>query len=134
MIFIAVFLFTGCSFKSDSAQRTLDYEGVYVGTLPCADCEGIRTLIKLFAQNVYEKEVVYLGEKVDTYFSRGTYSWDSSGNIIHLDDATAYFVKKDKLYVLDKNGKIIQGQLQHRYILSKFGVQYAIDKPSKEDN
>ncbi len=30
----------------DNSQNSLDWPGTYTGTLPCADCEGIKTEIK----------------------------------------------------------------------------------------
>lgn len=126
-IILIILLLNGCSFKANSAKRALDYKGVYVGTLPCADCLGIRTVIKVLPQNIYEKEAVYLGEKIDTYYSKGNFTWHPNGNIIHLDDATSYFVKKDKLIMLNQKGKIIKGDLAPLYTLWKFGVKYAIE-------
>lgn len=127
---IMLFL-SGCAFKANSAKRALDYTGIYIGTLPCADCKGIRTLIKVYDNGIYEKEVVYLGEKINTYYSKGRYSWHPNGNIIWLDDATSYFVKKNKLFMLDKDDNFIKGALQDMYVLSKFGIEYVLDNPKE---
>ena len=33
--------------RSHNSMNSLDWEGIYTGLLPCADCEGIQTVIKL---------------------------------------------------------------------------------------
>lgn len=36
-----------------TSETSLDWAGVYEGTLPCADCEGIHTLIELHEDKSY---------------------------------------------------------------------------------
>src|SRR5690606_27528761 len=44
----------------DNSRNALDWEGVYVGTVPCADCAGIRTRIELDRDGGYSRSLVYL--------------------------------------------------------------------------
>ena len=35
-----------------SAQNSLDYDGIYRGTIPCADCEGIKATVYLMRNSI----------------------------------------------------------------------------------
>lgn len=109
--------------KIENTLKVDGFEGSYEGTLPCADCEGIRTTLKLNSDDTYELTREYLGKKEvlkDTY--KGKFSW-TIGGIITLDgikDMSAlYKVEKDKVLYLDIEGNIITGELAENYILKK---------------
>ncbi|MFX6794395.1 copper resistance protein NlpE N-terminal domain-containing protein, partial [Acinetobacter baumannii] len=44
-----------------TAENSLDWDGKYKGTLPCADCEGIKTELELKDDKTYELTETYLG-------------------------------------------------------------------------
>ena len=46
-----------------NAQNSLDWAGTYEGTLPCADCPGIKTTITLKDDNTYTISEEYLERK-----------------------------------------------------------------------
>ncbi len=52
-------LLAGCT-SSNTAQRYLDTAGMYEGTLPAADCPGIRTTLNLRADKTYHRTSDYL--------------------------------------------------------------------------
>ena len=66
-----------------NAMNALDYQGVYYGVLPCADCEGIETTITISAAT-YTKEVLYRGKSKAIETEQGSYSWNKEGNTITL--------------------------------------------------
>ena len=69
----------------DNSQTSLDWKGVYKGTLPCADCEGIETSLSLEDETNYVLKTNYLGKnKNSTNEVRGVYSWNEAGNTIIL--------------------------------------------------
>lgn len=108
---------------SHTSQMALDYWGIYKGVLPCADCEGIETVIELDSDFTYVKKTIYLG-KGDNLVKEtsGTYSWNDSGNIITLageDAPNQYFVGENVLFHLDMNGDRITGNLAEKYKLNK---------------
>ena len=70
--------------NAHNSQNALDWEGVYQGTLPCADCEGIKTVITLLKDNSYKRATTYLGKSDKDIHESGTFSWDASGGIITL--------------------------------------------------
>jgi uncharacterized lipoprotein NlpE involved in copper resistance len=105
-----------------TSQTSLDYYGMYLGTVPCADCEGIETTI-ILGDTDYSVKTVYLGKDKTEYKETGTYSWDKSGQIITLEGIknapNKYFVGENQLIQLDMNGDRITGELADKYILRK---------------
>mgnify|MGYP005811542959 CR=1 FL=1 len=109
--------------EEHSAMNSLDFMGTYEGTLPCADCEGILTVIELGVGNSYVKRVTYLGkDNNDVAETQGTFSWNDAGNTISLDGEDApnqYFVGENVLFHLDMEGNRITSELAEKYILIK---------------
>jgi heat shock protein HslJ len=106
--------------KSESVKKT-DWSGIYVGILPCADCEGIKTRITLLKDDTYEKRTQYLGkEKV---YSTESGTVDRSGDVLMLKaengDEQKYQISDGFLLHLDKNGNAISGDLAENYKLMK---------------
>lgn len=106
-----------------NAVTSLDFMGIYEGVLPCADCEGIQTVIELGVGNSYVKKVTYLGkENSEVIETQGTFSWNDEGNTITLDSEPApnqYFVGENVLFHLDIDGNRIAGDLADKYRLNK---------------
>jgi len=111
--------------RAPNARTALDYYGTYHGVVPCEDCDGIDTTIKLLPDGTYTKTTVYLGKNDDpqnTYF--GHYVWNQTGNKIYLtgldeDQPSQYFVAEDRIIQLDVTGGRIAGELANSYILNK---------------
>jgi heat shock protein HslJ len=104
-----------------NAMNALDYQGVYYGVLPCADCEGIETTITISAAT-YTKEVLYRGKSKAIETEQGSYSWNKEGNTITLSSSeipNQYFVAENEIFQLDADGKRIQGALASKYRLQK---------------
>lgn len=108
-----------------TSQLSLDYLGVYKGTLPCADCEGIETTLTLLDETNYELETTYKGKSKTPFVNKGTYSWHESGNKIKLDGikegegSNRYQVIENGLIQLDLDGNRITGELGRKYLLQK---------------
>ncbi|TYB78544.1 copper resistance protein NlpE N-terminal domain-containing protein [Bizionia myxarmorum] len=105
----------------NTSQTSLEWKGTYSGTLPCADCEGIKTTIKLNDDMSYEAIAEYLGKKEGTFQTRGYYKWKDDGQHILLsdDNETTYMVGENKLTQLDSSGNMVTGELAEMYILKK---------------
>ncbi len=122
---------------SHNSQNSLDYIGIYKGVLPCADCEGIETLLQLSEDFTYTLTNKYLGKDVKTYEQKGTFMWNDEGDGIILDTSKdksqRYFVGENKLIQLDATGQKVTGVLADKYILSKLPESQAVktDAPSK---
>ncbi|EIM75012.1 lipoprotein [Nitritalea halalkaliphila LW7] len=110
--------------REHSARLALDYAGTYKGTLPCADCAGIQTVLQISQDGTYVKQLTYEGKSEEVFESKGTYTWNDMGNTITLEGEDApnqYFVAEGMLHHLDAEGNRIQGQLAPYYILRKQG-------------
>ena len=106
----------------DSA-RALDWAGRYQGTLPCADCEGIDTLLVLRDDLGYRLEQRYLGRDGGPVVREGRFRWGEDGNTIQLEDLPGapgrYQVMEGKVVHLDAQGERITGALAERYMLAR---------------
>jgi Uncharacterized lipoprotein NlpE involved in copper resistance len=99
----------------DNSRNSLDWAGVYRGTLPCADCSGIEVEIRLNEDLSYERVMSYLGKGDNRYPDNGRFEWDETGSRIKLTstsspDATDnwFLVGENKLIALDIEGNRIE--------------------------
>lgn len=100
------------------AKTSLDYQGTYVGTLPCADCEGIATKLTLTV-DAYTLETTFLGKSQEVFSNNGTYRWTKQKNVIQLFNQDFYWVIENQLVKLDGQGNKISGALADKYYLKK---------------
>jgi len=108
-----------------NSPNSLDWEGVYTGIVPCADCEGIQTTLILREGLNYRLETIYLGKAGETQTRSGTFAWNASGHIVTLEnvDETSfpayYAVGENHVLQLDLKGNKIEGDLADNYRLIK---------------
>ena len=107
-----------------NSQNSLDWEGVYKGILPCADCDGIETEIVINSDLTFVKKTKYLGkEDIKGIEEKGSFTWNKDGSTIILqginEESNQYKVGENTLTHLDMEGKIIIGDLAQNYILKK---------------
>lgn len=104
-----------------SSMLSVDWKGTYTGVLPCADCEGIETVITLNEDLTYYSSETYAGKQVKPFTKKGSFSWSRDGSNITLrgNDSVVYKVGEGKLTRLDKEGKKITGVLSDKYMLTK---------------
>jgi len=108
----------------DNARNNLDWAGTYVGTLPCADCEGIETRLTLKEGGSYTLSQKYLGRDEKPFETKGSFQWSALGNTVTITDArskeiTHFAVAENQLKQLDKESNEITGALASSYILAK---------------
>ncbi|MBK8775180.1 MAG: copper resistance protein NlpE N-terminal domain-containing protein [Chitinophagaceae bacterium] len=133
ILVLSVFSFISCSPNKSSPEavtqkdsgivaKTLNINwGYYKSITPCADCEGIETVINLKKDNSFEEWSKYLGKK-DTVFYR-------SGNIAIADnttiqliegaDTTLFHISTSAITMLDKTGDKVTGALADKYIFKQ---------------
>jgi len=106
-----------------NSMNSLDWAGIYKGTLPCASCSSIKMEIVLKRDGTYQQTNVYQNdEESDAVISSGTFSWNESGSTITLNNAkkpNQFFVGENYLTKLDIDGNRVTGELADRYILEK---------------
>ena len=111
--------------NADNSKTSLDWPGTYLGILPCADCEGIQTRLVINSDLTFNLETRYNGKDQKVFQSKGTFSWNESGNKITPDtpDKQIYLVGENRLFHLDKDGNRITGNLADNYIIEKEKVE-----------
>lgn len=107
----------------DNSRTSLDWDGTYEGTLPCSDCDSIKTIITLNSNNTFSKTDIQIknGKQKKTG-DKGTFRWNLEGNSITLitkNDTLKYQVGENHLRQLDKSGKRIEGKNAEMYVLHK---------------
>ena len=108
--------------NTHNAKNSLDWNGIYKGLIPCADCEGIDVQITLNTDETYQISYLYLGKSSSPFLSSGKFVWDENGSIITLESDSLghyYLVGENKLTQLDNDKKIIEGQHASMYVLIK---------------
>nr|WP_086940591.1 copper resistance protein NlpE [Thaumasiovibrio occultus] len=106
-----------------NSQDGLDWEGMYVGTLPCADCSGIQTEVSLYEDGTYSMTETYLGNDDASFSFSGDFEWEQKGHTVELPIDSGrkikFMVGDSRLYRLDSDGQQITGELANFYILTK---------------
>lgn len=107
-----------------NSQNALDWEGIYRGILPCADCEGIQTTVYLNKDLSYNIKSRYMGKSDSVFQSSGHFIWNKEGSQISLksntnEETLQYQVGENVLIQLDQQGEKITGVLADHYMLSK---------------
>ncbi len=144
LFILTVILNTGCGENPDQAEtdaekantdstailpdqhnsaNSLDWGGTYKGVTPCADCEGIETVLTLNQDNSYSIKTKYLGKADKAIEKKGSFIWNNAGNTVTLlgieRRPNQYFVGENKLIQLDMSGNKITGELTNKYVLKK---------------
>ena len=110
--------------QEHNSMNSLDWNGIYKGILPCADCEGIETILTLNPDRTYILITNYLGRNDALEEEKsGSFSWNEAGSIITLTNVTSspnqYKVEENRIWHLDINGEIVTGDLADHYVLIK---------------
>lgn len=110
--------------KTEIESNASFYTGTYVGTLPCASCPGIKTIIKLNEDNSFNRSEEYLDEENSSFLDTGKYDVNYKDSVITLFDKSqnkdqSYKWVGNELRHLDINGNEIFGSLRENYILKR---------------
>lgn len=103
-----------------TSENSLDWAGVYKGSLPCADCPGIITELTLNSDKTYILSSQAENKDKQPRLFKGTFTWNETGNIITLDaegDHLKFKIQEGCVTMLDKFGDPKQGK--GNYILGK---------------
>lgn len=107
---------------SHTSEISLYWAGVYEGTMPCASCEGIETVVELKDDNTYKATYTYMGGDEYTVSNEGAFTWDESGQVVILvaeDDIKQFKVGENHLTLLGDDGEVNTGELAEYYVLKK---------------
>lgn len=139
---LAIVLFSGCKTNRDrkmeekldnelqqainqqdmeGARYIINYDGTYVGMLPCADCKGIHTELTLQGDNYTMKRQYQDVTNSEVITNTGKIMWDGSDKIVLdvFDIPNAYQVRENELVALDEDGNLVTDETAEQYILQK---------------
>lgn len=107
----------------DTTENALDWAGSYAGTLPCADCEGIKVELELDHDKTYELKETYLGKADHSIETKGTFQFDAKNSTqIILDEkaqSRRFFIGEGFAEARALDGSEIDGNLKQHYKLTK---------------
>ncbi len=117
---LAVFSLTACQsdrqtasnnkIDEHSAEYALDYQGVYKGTIPCADCSGIQITLTLNKDKTFIHDSVYLEKKNGHFVDKGNYQVKDNILTLKLDPRPLQLrVGESALFYLNGAGKPVEG-------------------------
>lgn len=102
-----------------NSQNALDWAGAYRGVLPCADCQGIETVVILKSDETFTTLSRYLGKGDEVFSKEGRFTWNAAGSIVALAGDAQYLVGENHLTRLAADGSRVTGALADRYVLAK---------------
>ena len=112
--------------KADSQNLSKEFScsGTYEGTLPCASCPGIETIITLYEDKTYNRIEEYLDEENSPFIDTGKYDINLKDSVITLFDKSqnkdqSFKWMGNELRHVDNNGNDIFGSLRENYILKR---------------
>lgn len=104
-----------------TSRNSLDWAGTYEATIPCADCEGIKTNITLKNDNSFSIVSEYINKDTKVTDS-GRVMWHDNGSVVHLTGKETNMklkVGENRLIGLDEDGREIEGPNASSYIYHK---------------
>ena len=131
---LVAFAFAGCASAQSAGGATphhnsrdsLDWWGVYKGTIPSASGSGIEVSLEIKQDLNFELNYEYVGRNDGMFVKFGTFQWSDAGSVIALvgeDESFSfprfYQVGEGFLRQLDLEGNPIEGELADNYKLQK---------------
>ena len=122
---IIFLIIIGCSsapeFVPDPKSVTFLTNGIWLGMLPCADCEGIDYQINLKNDYTFKQKSVYKGKSEEIFIDEGRWGFvsDSVIAVSGNEDYKMFLIQQDHLVMLDQDGNKIESSFEERYHLSK---------------
>ncbi len=109
--------------SSESRQSLQPWYGEYLGVLPCDDCEGVETRLKLMPEGNYELRLNYLGKSRTELNELGSFLWDNHSQTVILgsDPSTGARFKPEL-------GKLLQTDVVGTPMVSKSSNKYELLK------
>ncbi len=123
-MFILVIII-GCSSApetvQDSKQLTFLSNGIWLGSLPCEDCDAIDYQLNLKTDFTFVQKFVYKGKSDEFIVDEGNWVFDSD-SVIELesyDYGKLFLISGKELIMLDEYGDRINSESEKKYHLRK---------------
>lgn len=118
--------FTASQIDAHNSKNSLDWEGAYSGVLPCEDCMGIDTFLKINRDHTYtvtQRVVDSAGDSSEEMRNEGTLFWNEEGSSITLEnihgEISTFRVGELFLTPLNKNGIEVRPEPGNNFKLLK---------------
>ena len=135
LCFLAFFFITACQAQREGREEIMEgpaelksaVVGMWQGTLPCADCEGIDYQLVLNPDGGYDERLNYLGKRGENVTASGRWIV-STDSVVRLDKEEktghqSFVFANGQLQVLDLKEQRIDTELNSAYKLHKSGRQ-----------
>lgn len=103
-----------------NSRDKLDWAGLYKGELPCDQCAGTPTTVRIDKDGTYRLESLYACRHDTTIQDNGTFTWDDAGRTIILpaqgSGPRKFRVGEGYLIQVDQNGERIEDQADRRML------------------
>lgn len=115
----------GCSSAPETTTENKDVtfltNGIWLGMLPCADCEEIDYQINLKDDYTFKQKLVYKGKSDEIFIDEGRWGFvsDSVITISGNDDYKMFLILEKNLVMLDQDGNKIESSFEDKYRLHK---------------
>jgi len=128
LILLPVFLLliiTGCSSAPETLPDTKEISfltnGVWIGLLPCEECEGIDYTVNFKDDFTFKQKFVYKGTDEEFIIDEGVWSFVSD-SVIELESSDygkSFLVSGKNLIMLNEYGERFESSLEPKYSLHK---------------
>ncbi len=122
---LVALIIAGCSSApeiiQDTKQLTYLSNGIWLGVLPCEDCDEIDFQLNLKNDFTFVQKFVYKGKSDELIIDEGNWSFVSD-SIIHVDGSEAsnlFLIEGKYLILLDEDENINQSSSGKKYLLHK---------------
>ncbi len=123
ILFLVLALSCEISVPKSPKLKGKKVEVIYLGNVPCSDCDHIETFVELHKNQTYVVSRRYMGKEDNIQFEdKGKYNWIGDGTIIHLldfDGPSYYKADGTNLYQLDSNMQVHLGMDKYSYRFEK---------------
>lgn len=128
LFLLSLFMLAILAACGKSAKNEIPPQGMYAGTLPCADCPGIRTRITFNQDGSVIETRLYENTDGTSLSEEGTWKMDKGIVTVTFPFETQYFTVKsaDAIEMTDKDGKRSEA-LSEQYTLKKVTPKVASD-------
>ncbi|WP_299142973.1 copper resistance protein NlpE [uncultured Vibrio sp.] len=101
-----------------SARTSLDWNGIYQGTVPCEDCAGTDLLLELKVDGQYSLGRSYVDKMSATVMEEGAINWNDAGNTVQVGEYH-FFVAENQLFLVSKDEQRLMDEEGNPYTLAK---------------
>lgn len=128
ILLLSAFVFLiiiGCSSAPETTTENKDVtfltNGIWLGMLPCGDCDGIDYQLNLKNDFTFKQKLAYKGKSEELFIDEGSWEFVSDSIIsINGSEETKFFlITSVNLILLDEEGNIIESSFEEKYHLHK---------------